>query len=65
MQAGLGLIVSTVERAQTEAMLLLKETADMPAQKVSVPRGLSQHRNCFDIRCILVLHETLALQRTN
>ena len=36
VQAGLGVIVSTVDRAQVEAMFLLKETAEMPAQQVSI-----------------------------
>lgn len=36
VQAGLGLVVSTVDRAQVEAMFLLKETAEMPAQQVSI-----------------------------
>ena len=36
VQAGLGLVVSTVDRAHVEAMFLLRETAEMPAQQVSV-----------------------------
>ena len=35
LQASLQLIVRTVEKAQLDAMVLLKETADMPAQQVS------------------------------
>lgn len=35
VQAGIGLIVSTLERAQVEAMTLLKQTSEMPGQQVS------------------------------
>lgn len=31
----MGLIVSTLERAQVEAMILLKQTSEMPGQQVS------------------------------
>ncbi|KAL0055373.1 hypothetical protein WJX82_011414 [Trebouxia sp. C0006] len=36
LEVGLGLVVSTVDRAQVEAMFLLKETAEMPAQQSKV-----------------------------
>jgi len=32
----LGLVVSTVDRAHVEAMFLLRETAEMPAQQVRI-----------------------------
>ena len=35
VQAGMGLIASTLERAQVEAMMLLNQTADFPGQQVS------------------------------
>lgn len=34
-QASMSLVVSTIERAQVEAMLLLSQTSEMPAQQVS------------------------------
>ena len=36
LQASMGLIVSTIERAQVEAMLLLSQTSEMPAQQVRI-----------------------------
>ncbi|KAL0018138.1 hypothetical protein WJX79_004264 [Trebouxia sp. C0005] len=50
VQAGLGLVVSTVDRAQVEAMFLLKETAEMPAQQSKV-------RTC--IKRLFQMHRTL------
>lgn len=36
VQAGMGLIVCTLERAQVEAMILLHQTSELPGQQVSI-----------------------------